>query len=404
MAALNKYGRPFDGDSGALFHGVNRQMVLCPSSTGSFWGPLSTTDSLHVARTFATAHGMVLKLESAFPDHPALCRAFNASLISDFPEEKEWLIGSMYVRILNVETLGARLDIKELTASQTMKHELFALQLFKQQIFAMDHQTACVLRLYLTVSLTQNCGSTQSDHDVMQQDVALNVSDSLETAPKCKVENVVENELELQLENATNGIHSEHYWKDRLDSIRRFGANRKNHKMSKIDNFGDSVTGEVAEQRVCQRLWAMHWLKFEEFRKCPNQRQRVRFDVICDELKPFFMDNDGDGVWALSFERILRVYPNLKEAHFVNEYKVNDNVLSQLAELQTSTLEKVVFLCFRSGPGSNTGNQGLSESSSVMAADLEKESLRNLEESGWTLKMGSVSGNGLKITLQRNRK
>ena len=70
----------------------------------AFYGPLSTTSSYHVAKTFATAKGMVLKITSQYP-RLDFCRAFDASLISDYPEECEWLIGFVYLRVLFLQHL-----------------------------------------------------------------------------------------------------------------------------------------------------------------------------------------------------------------------------------------------------------------------------------------------------------
>ena len=46
---------------------------------------------------------MVIKMTSHFP-RLGLCNAFDAKLISDYPEEQEWLIGFCYARILKFET------------------------------------------------------------------------------------------------------------------------------------------------------------------------------------------------------------------------------------------------------------------------------------------------------------
>ena len=46
---------------------------------------------------------MVLTISSQYP-RLGVCRAFDASLISDYPEEKEWLIGFIYLRVLEVRT------------------------------------------------------------------------------------------------------------------------------------------------------------------------------------------------------------------------------------------------------------------------------------------------------------
>merc|ERR1719295_2030596 len=86
-----------------LYHGTNARMLVKPTESFAFFGPFSTSSSYHVARTFATAKGMVITLTSHFP-RLGLCNAFDAKLISDYPEEHEWLIGFCYARILKFET------------------------------------------------------------------------------------------------------------------------------------------------------------------------------------------------------------------------------------------------------------------------------------------------------------
>eukprot|EP01083_Nonionella_stella_P251272 867110_1 len=103
LIAINKYGQKIDQHTMVLYHGVNSKMILNPAETMAFSGPLSTTSSYHVAKQFATAKGMVLKITSQYP-RLRICRAFDASLISDYPEEQEYLIGSIYMRVLEVRT------------------------------------------------------------------------------------------------------------------------------------------------------------------------------------------------------------------------------------------------------------------------------------------------------------
>eukprot|EP01084_Bolivina_argentea_P136610 240590_1 len=85
LIVLNKFGKKLNADNNMiLYHGVNAKMIIHPAQTYAFNGPLSTSASYHVARTFATAKGMVLKITSHFP-RLNYCNAFDASLISDYP-------------------------------------------------------------------------------------------------------------------------------------------------------------------------------------------------------------------------------------------------------------------------------------------------------------------------------
>ena len=95
MIILNKFGtRWADMPNEALYTGINKKMGINQSAAFSFYGPLSTSSDYNVAKGFATDKGMVLKIASRFP-RLNYCNAFQASLISDYPEEQEWLIGHM---------------------------------------------------------------------------------------------------------------------------------------------------------------------------------------------------------------------------------------------------------------------------------------------------------------------
>ena len=96
MIVLNKFGTRWRDieNTEALFTGINQKMGISSTAAFSFYGPLSTTTSYQVAKGFATEKGMVLKISSRFP-RLNYCNAFQASLLSDYPEEQEWLIGHM---------------------------------------------------------------------------------------------------------------------------------------------------------------------------------------------------------------------------------------------------------------------------------------------------------------------
>ena len=96
MIVLNKFGTRWSDmeDVEALYTGINQKMELSSTAAFSFYGPLSTSSNYYVAKGFATEKGMVLKIASRFP-RLNYCTAFQASLLSDYPEEEEWLIGHM---------------------------------------------------------------------------------------------------------------------------------------------------------------------------------------------------------------------------------------------------------------------------------------------------------------------
>ena len=96
MIVLNKFGTRWRDreHAGALYTGINKKMNISSTAAFSFYGPLSTSADYFVAKGFATDKGMILKIDSRFP-RLNYCNVFQASLISDYPEEQEWLIGFM---------------------------------------------------------------------------------------------------------------------------------------------------------------------------------------------------------------------------------------------------------------------------------------------------------------------
>eukprot|EP01084_Bolivina_argentea_P026282 48850_1 len=118
-----------------LYHGINGKMILNPSSTLSFYGPLSTTSSYYVAQTFATDKGMILSISSQYPKLK-ICNAFNASTISDYPEEQEWIIGHIYLRIRKIYIKSIP---QYIYMDTNIRLSFFVIHLFRQQMFSFDN-------------------------------------------------------------------------------------------------------------------------------------------------------------------------------------------------------------------------------------------------------------------------
>merc|ERR1712087_867550 len=79
---------------------------------------------------------MVLTMSSQYP-RLGVCRAFDASMISDYPEEQEWLIGFIYTRIRMVHT-KEKFVFYKLPVASNLRFVFFVLHLFRQQMFAMS--------------------------------------------------------------------------------------------------------------------------------------------------------------------------------------------------------------------------------------------------------------------------
>eukprot|EP01084_Bolivina_argentea_P288542 495252_1 len=107
-----------------------------------------------------------------------------------------------------------------------------------------------------------------------------------------------------------------------------------------LGNIKNVVEDNKENECLCkkQKIFPLIWNKFEMFRKAPNIRQRVKFDKISNYLKRFFMEESkdekdvksGDAKWVPSFDEITRVYPDVEEIHFINEYTLTSGLLDKL--------------------------------------------------------------------------
>ena len=71
-----------------LFHGESSIMNI-DQTEGTFYGPLSTTTDIHVARSVAGKKGMIMVLK---PSEKSKFKVLDISWISDYPDEHEYLI------------------------------------------------------------------------------------------------------------------------------------------------------------------------------------------------------------------------------------------------------------------------------------------------------------------------
>ena len=287
LIVLNKFGTKLNHQNDrVLFHGVNAKMIIKPSQTFAFSGPLSTTSSYHVARTFATAKGMVLKLTSHFP-RLNYCNAFNVSLINDHPEKQEWIVGFIYLRLLEVTTTNIKARLDKIPYSLWKREQFFAMSLFNEQIFSMSKHLERILAQYLSTN-RKECCANKDNIKYKQQSIA-------------------------------------------------FGQNLDEQKMCQelcwYANHGNDTS-----RHDHLKILALLWKKFEQFRG----KQRIKFDVVSNYLQRFFMEEidqdikeekDQDAAkikWTISFDEITTVYPYVQEIHFINNFKFDEHVLKRL--------------------------------------------------------------------------
>merc|ERR1711933_527692 len=86
-----------------------------------------------------------------------------------------------------------------------------------------------------------------------------------------------------------------------------------------------------------RKILKILWQKFNLFRLEPNLKQIIKIDRVSDKLKAYFFD-DLDIVniktnkkrYAVSFEKIINIFENVQEIHFINEYKFDDDIMHKL--------------------------------------------------------------------------
>merc|ERR1712228_803973 len=271
----------------------------------------------HVAKTFATAKGMVLQITSQYP-RCEFCRAFDASVISDYPEEQEYLIGFMYMRVLEIRTRPLVNDIKnqelwkKAPLASRVRSLFFSIHLFREQMFSMSEHLEYYLIEFLKCNRLDCCEqSVYKQHGFGPNDSA--IKDSFLSFLCC------------QVAHHPNALTNNDDW---------------------IKNVYNNVAN-IKVMTIC-------WNKFNLFREQPNLKQIIKIDMISDGLKEFFLDKEHEKdihdnyKYAVSFEKLLKVFPNVEEVHYINNYKFDNDALQKLLnilgeiEIQTKHHDVVV--------------------------------------------------------------
>eukprot|EP01084_Bolivina_argentea_P287790 493850_1 len=189
--------------------------------------------------------------------------------------------------------------------SSVIRETFFAIHLFHAQIFAMSENLEKIIAQMLKVNRKECCDS------------------------------IIQTKYKHQTGQFNDWI---------AETILSHYCNYANHLAGKqklktvVGNAEQNMTKEEREDwKKTDTVRALCWKKFEEFRRHPNVKQRVKFDKISDRLKRFFMEqinekdiNTNENKWIVSFEEITNVYPKVKEIQFINEYRFDNNVLENL--------------------------------------------------------------------------
>lgn len=379
LQVLHKYGTQLNSRNNmTLYHGVNEKMILKRGKTFHMSGPLSTTSSYHVARTFATAKGMVLKIAGRFPRLPMSGLAFDASLISDYPEEQEWLLGSLYSRLIEVRTRKLQgSDVRSFSESQVplssqIREIWFALHLIGEQIYSMsEHLEANVLKLWRASKAGEGKSGFRKISD-MKPNLFLDVNNSYKLGQTLKS---IAKLPELNIEEIGK---------------------------SRMDGY-DGV-------RLAKSLDVI-WEKFNDFRMNPNVSQNVKIDVLSPNLKQLFMDQSQEidinlktKKWKISYEKIAEFYPNVKSIDLWNQYQLTDSGLAKIIKLIESKdkgnhLNKINFLYFNY-KYSDENKMPKNAKIFINPDTLNSELISKLQMLNWDIKH-SRYGSGYRIQIYK---
>ena len=288
-----------------LYCGVNSKMILNPSATNSFYGPLSTSSSYHVAQTFATDKGMVLSIGSQYP-RLRMCNAFDASSMSDYPEEQEYLIGHVYLRI-------RKIYIKTVPDTITMDSKIrlafFAMHLFRRQVFSMNHDLQKCIIPFIQIYLLK----------VRHAQTDTSLYSNLE---KSKDYQYLSQLIQWYQENEMDESQTPEM---------------------------DSVVMPSNKQEAARKSRVFYILTkyFADFCNFPNQRQVIRIDCVSLGLRQYFSDETqrevqlpkvvksevhlkDNKMWSVSFRKIVHLFPNIHEIHFLNWWLLDNAALQRL--------------------------------------------------------------------------
>ena len=306
--------------------------------------------------------------------------AFDASPVSDYPEEQEYLVASAYVRVMGIETRPMYktwdsfqgmeddyLSIQQMASAPRIRSIFYAVHLFLGQIFSMSTH----LEFWVTAFLHMLCPLDPLDNDSRSRRRSRTRSASVidaDDTPKYPLQ------FTAKLQRALNG--------------RRL-------------NFD-----EERDEKEYRILKILHQ-KMAAFLAEPNHQQCLKLDVISEYLKPYFMDSaglalDGNGQrYVVSFKRIMKMFPNLKVIQFMNSYLFDVTALTKLVQYlegnRDSTLRTVKFLYYQYTASEKPEN----EKAFLDPELLDQDVMARLRKLDWDMTHCKIKDIGYQIRLNR---
>ena len=170
------------------------------------------------------------------------------------------------------------------------------------------------------------------------------------------------------------------------------------------ENESNIDQGEYRRRKILQ----ISWNKFNQFRLHPNMKQIIKIDTISDRLKPYFLDpldeNDiitGKQRYAVSFEKIINIFENVQEIHFINDYKFDNSIMDKLIRVilkKENKLRSVKFLYYDYKDNRNKNTRSV-PNESYRFFNPSKINDVELLKVGWELKYKKNGKAGYKINI-----
>ena len=130
-----------------------------------------------------------------------------------------------------------------------------------------------------------------------------------------------------------------------------------------INEWNQERNEEKIKNRFRDERWKkvmrILWDKFTEYQQKPNAKQVVKLDRISDKLKEFFLekvvdkkgiamvDINGKERYNVDFNKILTMFPNVQEIHYLNQYKFDGKALEKLLKVLDSNKARKGKLALR---------------------------------------------------------
>eukprot|EP01084_Bolivina_argentea_P000060 112_1 len=126
-----------------LYHGINDGKLYASCFSGTYYGPVSTTTDLTVAKGFAGDHGQILELYPSFG-----AKGLNVSWLSNFPDENEVLYMNVSFQISDI--------IKISPANYTYENEFKHNDYLEHKKISSVTMERCILNALQTINIDSN--------------------------------------------------------------------------------------------------------------------------------------------------------------------------------------------------------------------------------------------------------